>query len=86
MTVWKNARKLGETAGAAATELASGVAAAKVPGAEPYTTPSGLNQAAILLQPIAITRDNLNLVIDARWTSKAAICQGVTKNPPPACK
>jgi D-xylose transport system substrate-binding protein len=86
VTVWKNAMKLGQAAGAAAAELAAGVAAGKVPGAQPYTTPTGVKQAAILLEPIAITRDNLNLVIDSGWASKAAVCQGVTQNPPPACK
>ncbi|MFL5331883.1 MAG: D-xylose ABC transporter substrate-binding protein, partial [Geminicoccaceae bacterium] len=86
VTVWKNAKKLGQAAGAAAAELAAGVAPGKVPGAQPYTTPTGIKQAAILLEPIAITRDNLNLVIDSGWASKAAVCQGVTRNPPPACK
>ena len=39
MTVWKNARKLGETAGAAAVELANGTKMDAVTGAKPYTTP-----------------------------------------------
>ena len=86
VTVWKNARKLGEAAGAAAVELAGGKSPAQVTGAKPYKTPTGVQQSAILLTPIAITRDNLNLVIDSGWAKKEQVCQGVTTNPPPACK
>jgi D-xylose transport system substrate-binding protein len=86
VTVWKNAKALGEAAGAAALELAAGTPKEKVKGAVPYETPTGQMQAAILLTPIAITRDNLNLVIDSGWATKEAVCQGVTENPPPACQ
>lgn len=86
VTVWKNARSLGEAAGAAAIELANGTPLDQVAGAAPYQTPTGQTQSAILLEPIAITRDNLNLVIDSGWASKEAVCQGVTANPPPACQ
>jgi D-xylose transport system substrate-binding protein len=41
---------------------------------------------AILLRPIAITRDNLRLVIDAGWVSRATVCRGVGENPPAACR
>ncbi|MFO1068308.1 MAG: substrate-binding domain-containing protein [Geminicoccaceae bacterium] len=86
VTVWKNARKLGEAAGAAAVEMANGTPAAKVTGAAMGKTMSGKDQPAILLEPIAITRDNLNLVIDSGWATKEQVCQGVTTNPPPACQ
>ena len=32
---------------------------------------------AILLTPIPITKDNLNVVIDAGWITKAEVCEGV---------
>jgi D-xylose transport system substrate-binding protein len=32
---------------------------------------------SILLTPIAITPDNLNLVVDAGWISVDELCQGV---------
>ena len=51
-----------------------------------FKTESGKDQPAILLKPIAITRDNLNEVTDAKWIDKKDLCQGVTENPPPACK
>jgi D-xylose transport system substrate-binding protein len=41
---------------------------------------------AILLQPIAITRANLDVVIDAGWVSRDVVCRGVTENPPSACR
>jgi D-xylose transport system substrate-binding protein len=86
VTVWKNAMDLGRAAGAAAIELANGAAPADVTGAVPYETPSGLQQSAILLEPIAITRDTLDLVIDSGWASKEQVCQGVTENAPAACQ
>lgn len=86
VTVWKNAMDLGRAAGAAAIELASGTAPADVTGAVPYETPSGQQQSAILLEPIAITRDTLHLVIDSGWATKEQVCQGVTDNAPAACQ
>ena len=57
-----------------------------VTGTKPFKTPTGQTQPSILLTPIAITRDNLNLVVDAKWISKDELCSGVTENPPPPCK
>ena len=65
VTVWKNSRMLGEAAGKAAIELAGGKKPTEVSGAKTFKTETGVQQSAILLTPIAITRDNLNLVIDA---------------------
>ena len=33
---------------------------------------------SILLTPIPITKDNLNVVLDAGWIDQATLCQGVT--------
>ena len=86
VSIWKNARSLGEVAGAAALELAKGTPKEEVTDAVPYETPSGLTQAAVLLEPIAITSDTLNLVIDAGWASKEEVCQGADASPPAACQ
>ncbi|CLR44921.1 Uncharacterised protein [Mycobacterium tuberculosis] len=40
---------------------------------------------SVFLKPLAITRDNLNLVIDAGWISKAEACQGVKAGSVAAC-
>jgi D-xylose transport system substrate-binding protein len=83
VTVWKNAYSLGQAGAKAAIEMAEGK---PVTEAKPFKTPTGQTQPSILLTPIAITKDNLNLVVDAKWISKDELCNGVTENPPSACK
>ena len=53
---------------------------------KPFKTETSQTQSSLLLDPIAITYDNLNLVIDAKWISKDELCNGVTKDPPAPCK
>jgi D-xylose transport system substrate-binding protein len=86
VTIWKNSFLLGQAAAKAAIELAGGKKPGEVSGVATTKTESGKDQAAILLAPIAITRDNLNAVVDAKWISKGDLCAGVTDNPPAACK
>ena len=86
VSVWKNSYELGRAAARAAVALAGGADMLSVEGAVPYETPSGATQAALLLEPIKVTRDNLNLVIDANWIDKESLCQGVTENAPAACQ
>ncbi len=86
VSIWKNSMLLGEAAAKAAIELASGKKPSEVTGATMTKTESGKDQSAVLLKPIAVTRDNLNEVVDAKWISKAQLCDGVTKNAPAACK
>ena len=42
-----------------------------------FTTPGGNEMNAILLTPIPITKDNLDVVIDAGWITKDELCAGV---------
>jgi D-xylose transport system substrate-binding protein len=74
--VWKDARELGKAAGEAAVALCKDADASKITGASPFTTPGGNSLSTILLNPIAITQDNLNLVLDAGWIAKADLCKG----------
>ena len=84
VSVWKDARELGKAAGSAAIQLAKGQ---PVSGAIMWSGGAkGVKMDAILLPPVPITRDNLDVVISAGWVSKDVVCQGVTKNPPAACK
>jgi D-xylose transport system substrate-binding protein len=76
--VWKDARALGKAAGEAAAALCGDPDVAKVAGTAPFTTPGGNTVTSILLQPQPITRENLNLVLDAGWITKETLCQGVT--------
>ena len=65
--------------------MAGGVAPGDVAGSTTAPTISGAEQPAILLEPFAITRGNLNLVVDAGWISKDALCNGVGVGGPSPC-
>jgi D-xylose transport system substrate-binding protein len=75
--VWKDARALGKAAGEAAMALCKDADASKITGASPFTTPGGNSLSTILLTPIPVTQDNLNVVLDAGWITKADLCKGV---------
>ncbi|MFZ0626211.1 MAG: substrate-binding domain-containing protein [Acidimicrobiia bacterium] len=77
VSVWKDARELGKAAGEAAVALAQGTALADVSGVVQFDSPGGNSMTSILLTPIAITQDNLNLVVDAGWITVDQVCQGV---------
>jgi D-xylose transport system substrate-binding protein len=76
--VWKDARLLGKTAGEAAVQLCKDKDVTKVSGTAPFDSPEGNKLTSILLTPQPITKDNLNVVIDAGWTTKENVCKGVT--------
>jgi D-xylose transport system substrate-binding protein len=42
-----------------------------------FQSPGGNDMTSILLTPLAVTKDNLNAVIDAGWTTVENVCQGV---------
>lgn len=87
VSVWKDARELGKKAGEVAVMLAKGTDPTKVEGAIKWSGGAkGVEMDAILLAPMPITRDNLDVVIKAGWVSKDVVCQGVSKNVPAACK
>ncbi len=83
VSVWKDARALGKAAGKIAVQLANGTPLDKVKGAVKWTSPSGTKMNAIFLAPVPITKDNLSVVVDAGWISKADLCQGVSNGPAP---
>lgn len=86
VSVWKDARDLGRAAAEIANQLADGTAMADVDGAEIWTDgPQGVEMNALFLAPVPITRDNLDLVIDAGWVSKEVVCQGVASGTVSAC-
>lgn len=85
VSVWKDSRELGKRAAEIALELASGKAMGEVSGAEEFESPNGLTLESIFLTPVAITKDNLQTIIDAGWVSKETVCQGVEPGSVPAC-
>jgi D-xylose transport system substrate-binding protein len=78
VSVWKDSRALGKSAGEIALALAGGSAMADVDGAATFTSPGGVDVNSILLAPQPITIDNLDLVLDAGWIEKDVLCQGVS--------
>ena len=73
VSVWKDARALGKAAAEAAVALAAGNA---VEGAAEWTSPSGTTMNSKFLAPVAVTADNLGVVLDAGWIEKDALCAG----------
>ena len=81
--VWKDALLLGDATGQVAAQLAQGVALDKVTtdkygASKVFDTPGGNKINSILITPQAITKDNLQVVLDAGWIDKATLCKDVT--------
>jgi len=86
VSVWKDARDLGKRAAEIAVELAKGKKMGGIDGAVTFSDgPKGVDMTSVLLKPVPITKDNLNLVIDAGWVSKDVVCQGVPKGKVAVC-
>jgi D-xylose transport system substrate-binding protein len=78
VSVWKDARTLGKKAAEIAAMLADGKKMSEVPGVMKFSGGSKkVEMNALFLNPIPITRDNLNVVIEAGWIKKEEVCQGV---------
>ncbi len=77
VSVWKDARVLGKAAGEIAVALAGGSDHVTIEGAQEWTSPSGKALVARFLAPVPVTADNLDVVIDSGWISKAAVCANV---------
>jgi hypothetical protein len=75
--VWKDARALGTAAGEAALQLCADPDVTAVEGTAAFTTPGGNDVTSILLEPIPITQDNLDVVLEAGWIDQETLCQGV---------
>jgi D-xylose transport system substrate-binding protein len=87
VSVWKDARALGRRGAQIALKLRAGSLPQDIPGAVPWSHgPRGIAVQAILLEPIAITRDNLDVVIDAGWISRSKVCRSTGAKPPKACR
>ena len=87
VSIWKDARDLGKTSGEAAVALAQGKKMADIPGVKPFSGgPKHMTVNGILLTPLAITKDNLNVIVDKGWITKAEVCAGVKPEMTPYCK
>jgi D-xylose transport system substrate-binding protein len=77
LSVWKDARELGKAAGEAAIALSKDPNMTAIKDVKQFKTPGGLSVNSVLLVPIVITKDSLNVVIDKGWITKDEVCQGV---------
>lgn len=86
VSVWKDARDLGKAAAEIANALAEGTAPEDIDNVVKWSDgPNGVEMNAVFLAPVPITRDNLDVVIDAGWVSKDVVCQGVSAGTVAAC-
>ena len=85
VSVWKDATELGTAAGKAALELCKNPDISKVTGVLAAKTTKGLDTFHLFLKPIPITKDNLQVVLDAKWITKAELCKDVTAGSVTGC-
>ena len=86
VSVFKDARELGRNAAEIAVQLAGGKTLSEIKGATSWNQgPNKQNMTAMFLRPVAITKDNLNVVVDAGWVTKDVVCQGVPKGRAKIC-
>ncbi|OYX44623.1 MAG: D-xylose ABC transporter substrate-binding protein [Rhodobacterales bacterium 32-67-9] len=77
VSVWKDSRQLGKAAADIAVALAGGTAMDAVDGAVKWSGgEKGVEMNAIFLAPTPVTKDNLNVAIDAGHISKEQACEG----------
>ena len=77
VSVWKDARQLGKAAGEIASALAEGAALDAVAGATKFSGgEKGVEMNAILLTPTPITKETLNVAIEAGHITKEQACEG----------
>ncbi len=86
VSVWKDGRVLGRRAAEIALLLADGKTMSQIPGVVKFAGgPKKIEMNSVLLAPVPITRDNLNVVIDAGWIRKEEVCQGVKRGAVKVC-
>lgn len=77
VSVWKDARVLGAAAAEIAASLADGSAMSDIASSVSWSGgPNGVEMSAIFLEPVPVTAENLDVVIDAEWIEKDKVCEG----------
>ena len=76
-------------AGEAAAALCAGTTMDKITttsgASAPFKSPGGNSLNSVLIKPAAITKDNLQVVLDAKWIDKATLCKDVTAGSVAGC-
>jgi D-xylose transport system substrate-binding protein len=87
VSIWKDARDLGKVSGEAAVDLANGKKMTDIAMVKPFTGGAkGIKVNGILLTPLAITKDNLNVIVEKGWITKDEVCAGVKPGSVAFCK
>jgi D-xylose transport system substrate-binding protein len=88
VSVFKDARKLGEAAGTVAVQLAKGKKPKDIAGTVTWSDGTKkIPMISMFLKPVPVTFDNLDYVITGGWATKDQICKGVVPaKAPKACK
>jgi D-xylose transport system substrate-binding protein len=88
VSVFKDARKLGEAAGTVAMQLAKNKKPKDIAGTVTWAEGTKkIPMTSMFLKPVPVTQDNLNYVIEANWATKEQVCKGVVAaKAPKACK
>jgi D-xylose transport system substrate-binding protein len=77
VSVLKDATELGTAAGQAAVQLCENPDISQVDGAVAGTSTGGLDTYSVLLDPLPITRENLQDALDLEWLTVEQLCEGV---------
>ena len=78
VSIWKDARDLGKVAGEAAVALGQGKKNKDIANVAPFSGgPKHMTVDGVLLTPLAVTKDNLDVIVGKGWISKAEVCSGV---------
>jgi D-xylose transport system substrate-binding protein len=85
VSVLKDATELGQAAGEAALQLCENPDISAVEGAVESTTVGGIEGYAVLLDPLPITRDNLQAALDLDWLTEEELCADVPSGTVDVC-
>jgi D-xylose transport system substrate-binding protein len=78
VSIWKDSRDLGRVSGEAAVELAMGKKPSEIADAKPFNGGAKhVSVSGILLTPLAVTKDNLDVIVSKGWIKKEEVCNGV---------
>ena len=87
VSIWKDSRDLGKVAGEAAVALAGGKKMADIAGVKPFSGGAkGVTVSGILLNPLPVTKANLDVIISKGWIKSDEVCAGVKAGAVPVCK
>jgi len=78
VSIWKDSRDLGKLAGESAVALAQGKKMGDLPNVKPFSGGAKhVKVNGVLLTPLAVTKDNLDVIVGKGWISKDEVCAGV---------